>query len=298
MLPSAQAQIAGERKRARWDQARLSLVLPIGVIVAVAIVCVVIAVLTSAQRADEVSLQPRTATDPAGHPRPRRARPAELDSVASTTRARRVYPCQLRSGMGGAARSMAADLLTPRRRGRSSTASIRSNTRSPHFAKITAAIDLRADLGASLDLLRGRLNALPSGVLPILDPPESRKARSAHRLDPALHRPARRRRGRRGRLRQRSRPGNDHAPIVFTVKYIDAAMLRDIGADLQLPDLRERCQQDATRPPTIASPTSPISRAIRSRASPGSRRCRAARSWRASRRSWSWRLPVLRCWSV
>ena len=38
MLPTAQSQLAGERKRSRWDQARLSLVMPLGVIVAVAIV--------------------------------------------------------------------------------------------------------------------------------------------------------------------------------------------------------------------------------------------------------------------
>jgi hypothetical protein len=55
VLPAAQSHIAGERKRSRWNRARLSLVVPIGGIVAVAIVCVVIAVLTSARRADEVS---------------------------------------------------------------------------------------------------------------------------------------------------------------------------------------------------------------------------------------------------
>ncbi|MGH6664109.1 MAG: putative bifunctional diguanylate cyclase/phosphodiesterase [Pseudolabrys sp.] len=40
-----------------WDRARLSVVVPIGVIVAVAIVCIVVAVLSSAQRADEVAIQ-------------------------------------------------------------------------------------------------------------------------------------------------------------------------------------------------------------------------------------------------
>ena len=38
-----------------WDRARLSVVVPIGVIVAVAILCVVIAVLSSANRADETA---------------------------------------------------------------------------------------------------------------------------------------------------------------------------------------------------------------------------------------------------
>jgi diguanylate cyclase len=56
VLPAAQSHIAGDRKRSRWSKARLSLVVPIGAIVAVAIVCVVIAVLTSAKHADEVSL--------------------------------------------------------------------------------------------------------------------------------------------------------------------------------------------------------------------------------------------------
>ena len=55
-MPSAQSQIAGERKQSRWDRARHSILLPIGVIVGVAIVCIVVAVLGSAQRADEVSL--------------------------------------------------------------------------------------------------------------------------------------------------------------------------------------------------------------------------------------------------
>ena len=40
---------------------RLSVVVPIGVIVAVAIVCVVVAVLSSAQRADDVALDTRAA---------------------------------------------------------------------------------------------------------------------------------------------------------------------------------------------------------------------------------------------
>src|SRR5580704_3796986 len=56
VLPTAQSHNAAGRKRSRWEKARLSLVMPIGGIVAVAIVCVVVAVLTSARRADEVSL--------------------------------------------------------------------------------------------------------------------------------------------------------------------------------------------------------------------------------------------------
>jgi len=37
-----------ERKPSRWERMRLNLVVPIGVVVAVAVICVVVAVLTSA----------------------------------------------------------------------------------------------------------------------------------------------------------------------------------------------------------------------------------------------------------
>ncbi|HEY1475906.1 MAG TPA: EAL domain-containing protein [Pseudolabrys sp.] len=48
---------ASSEKYTSWDRARLSVVVPIGVIVAVAIVCIVVAVLSSAQRADEVAVE-------------------------------------------------------------------------------------------------------------------------------------------------------------------------------------------------------------------------------------------------
>jgi len=56
-LPPAHRQRAKEeREYTSWDRARLSVVVPIGVIVAVAIVCIVVAVLSSAQRADNVAV--------------------------------------------------------------------------------------------------------------------------------------------------------------------------------------------------------------------------------------------------
>jgi len=55
-LVVAPSSIGEGRKTFGWNHVRLSVVVPIGVIVAVAIVCVVVAVLGSAQRADEVAL--------------------------------------------------------------------------------------------------------------------------------------------------------------------------------------------------------------------------------------------------
>ncbi|HUL88667.1 MAG TPA: EAL domain-containing protein [Pseudolabrys sp.] len=52
----ARPRASDVRQYTSWDRARLSVVVPIGVIVAVAIVCIVIAVLSSAQRADVVAV--------------------------------------------------------------------------------------------------------------------------------------------------------------------------------------------------------------------------------------------------
>ncbi len=118
MSPAAQSHIAGERKRSRWDKARLSLVLPIGAIVAVAIVCVVVAVLTSAKRADEVSLNREQQLLAAGHRRQRHARAARARQRRRHAAGDELHSQHLRSAVGGPARrQMAAILLQPRRRG-------------------------------------------------------------------------------------------------------------------------------------------------------------------------------------
>jgi len=56
----ARASATEDRHYTSWDRARLSVVVPIGVIVAVAIVCIVVAVLSSAQSADEVAVEHET----------------------------------------------------------------------------------------------------------------------------------------------------------------------------------------------------------------------------------------------
>src|SRR3979411_1540282 len=55
-LTGNRSNIGGTRKYLGWSHIRASVVIPIGIIVAVAIVCVVVAALTSAQRAADVAL--------------------------------------------------------------------------------------------------------------------------------------------------------------------------------------------------------------------------------------------------
>jgi len=55
-LTADRSNIGGPRKYLGWRHIRLSVVVPIGIIVAVAIVCVVVAALSAARRADDVAL--------------------------------------------------------------------------------------------------------------------------------------------------------------------------------------------------------------------------------------------------
>jgi len=55
VLVSGRPKPQTDRNYTSWDRARLSVVVPIGAIVAIAIMCIVVAVLSSAQRADEVA---------------------------------------------------------------------------------------------------------------------------------------------------------------------------------------------------------------------------------------------------
>ena len=104
------------------DHARRSVVIPIGVIVAVAIICVVVAVLGSAQRADEVALATeRQLFTRALHNHGERML-REVDAVANSEAAYRKIRAQLRYRMGpGLCRPAAAILFRSpfRLRGRS-----------------------------------------------------------------------------------------------------------------------------------------------------------------------------------
>jgi len=235
---SAQSRIAGERQRSRWDQARLSLVVPIGVIVAVAITCIVLAVLTSARRADDFSLTreqqliERAITD-----RGERVL-RELDSVVATPNAVQM--------IRGADDPQWVDRYVGRWLEDSfghDVVVVVDNSDHVSYALFRAAPaagagDLRADIAENLDLLRGRLAAPPSRSITVAAPPDAQKpSRSVVLLRRFRDRPAIVAAAAVGAEADLA-AGNDRAPIVLSVKYIDAAMLHAIGDSLQVPDLR------------------------------------------------------------
>ena len=244
MLPAAQSQIAGERKRSRWDKARLSLVVPIGGIVAVAIVCVVIAVLTSAKRADEVSLNREQQLLQRSHCR---QRPRTCCASSKAPPATPQATAQLRNNydpqwVGSAHRQMAANLLPSRRRG---------DRRRPRSDRILAVP--RAQ--------RRRRRPDRSTCEPIRHEPRSaawpaerrcrnglrghrqarsRQARSQHGADPAFPRPARDRRARSPSAPTAIlRAGNARRRSCSPSGISTTHCCNEIGHRLQLTELRQ-----------------------------------------------------------
>ncbi len=238
MVTSARPQIAEECKRSRWDQARLSLVIPIGVIGAVAIVCVVVAVLTSARRADQVSLnREQQLIQQAIADRGARVL-REVQSVATTqdaTLAVRVNydPQWVERRIGQWLQAFFDHDLVVVVDGVDQVEYARSRS-----AGDPGAIDLPVEL-ANLALLRGRLSALPSRAIPVIAAQDPLKpGRSTALIQRFMDKPAIVAAvavGSDGDLAL----GNASAPIVVSVKYIDKDMLREIGDRLQLPGLRK-----------------------------------------------------------
>ncbi len=237
--PSAQQRIATEGQRSRWDKARVSLVVPIGVIVAVAIVCVIVAVLTSAQRADEVSFRHEQSLIREAFIDHGQQALQQLESVAGTPHAaaaiRVAYdPSWVQRHVGNWLQTYFAHDIVIVLDGADQIKYVRQ--RQPVG---DAAVDLRPDLAASLDLLRGRLRAFPDRTLPVVAGQNpARPGRRTALLQRFLDRPAIVAAvavGSAGDLAA----GNRGAPIVVSVKYIDATMLRQIGGDLQISDLHQ-----------------------------------------------------------
>jgi diguanylate cyclase (GGDEF)-like protein len=235
---SARPQIAEESKRSRWDQARLRLVVPIGAIVGVAIACIVVGVLT-AKRADEVSLnREQELIQQAIADRAARAL-REVTSIAATnaaTAAIRVdYDAQWVERRVGQWLQTYFDYdLVVVVDGSDQIKYARS--RSPGDL---GASGLSTELAASLEFLRGRRSDPVGGAIAVAAAPDTqRSGRFAALIQRFMDKPAIVAAVAVGSDSDLA-SGNAGAPVVIAVKYIDEAMLREIGNRLQLPELRE-----------------------------------------------------------
>ncbi|HTE75934.1 MAG TPA: EAL domain-containing protein [Xanthobacteraceae bacterium] len=236
VLPSAQTQTAGETNQSRFDQARLSLLALIGVIVAMAIICIAVAVLSSAQRANEVAangqqlLIQRAINDHA-----ERAL-HHLESIALTPRA----ALRIRDNF---------DLAWVDRRVGQWLQNFYSNdavvvfgaddqveyVRSQIPTELASA-DLPGELAPVVGLLRGRLSGLPANTVPVIVPAElSKPGRSVAVIARFLDKPAVIAAVAVGNAADFA-DGNGHAPIVLSVKYINSRFLERAGHQLQIDD--------------------------------------------------------------
>jgi diguanylate cyclase (GGDEF)-like protein len=238
------ARLADKGAQASWDRARLSIVIPISVIVAVAILCIVVAVLTSARRADEVSLEHEKRLLSRAIANHGEQLLRELESVSAHEEAVRRIRDQFdrdwvhnRVGLwlkhyfehDFVFVADNADNLTYALLGRNSVEPRWFNSIVP-------------ELAPTIDYIRGRVGEEPKGAIRIAEPRRNfdagrptrvtlvqrflgRPAAVAAVLIAPTHQIA-------GEL------ARDTVPLVIAVKFVDETLLAEIGGRLQLNGLR------------------------------------------------------------
>jgi diguanylate cyclase (GGDEF)-like protein len=236
----------GDARKVGWRHIRLSVVVPIGVIVAVAIVCVVVAVLSSAQRADEVALDTERElfTRALANHGERVLR--ELESVATPESAYRHIrasfdPDWVQTYVGSRLQSFFDHdfVFIADASDRFLYASLGMRSVDPNWFN-----SIRPDVANTLEVVRGRAAADAGGALTLdaLAPTlASRKPGTHHavRLQRFLSRPAIVAAVAVVAPNDASPAASAEAPILLSVKFIDDEVLAAVAASLQLLNLRQ-----------------------------------------------------------
>ncbi len=244
MVALTRARLPDGATAKSWDRARLSVVIPISVMVAVAIVCIVVAVLTSAQRANEVAIEheKRLFTKSIVNHGERILR--ELESVAATEAATQNIRGQFNSDwvqthVGLRLKSFfdhdfvfvadSSDRLVYALLGRNSVEPKWFNSILP-------------ELAPTLDYLRGRAGNTPNGAIRIFEssPQADTQPNRAALVQKFLGRPAVVAAVRVVPFdKEGSAKDAEGAPIVLSVRFIDEDVLAEIAGRLQLNHLRK-----------------------------------------------------------
>src|SRR5437764_10082664 len=175
VLPSAPTQAAGETNRSRLDRALLGLLTLIGVIIAMAIICIAVAVLSAAQRTNEVAansqqlLIQRAINDHA-----ERAL-HHLESIALTPRA----ALRMRDNFDSAWMDRRVGQWLQNFYGNDAVVVFGGDDQVEYvhsqIATELASTDLRGELASVVGLLRGRLSSLPANTVPVIVPADLSK---------------------------------------------------------------------------------------------------------------------------
>jgi diguanylate cyclase (GGDEF)-like protein len=270
---SAQPDNAGDSKRSRFDFAWLKLVIPIGAIVVVAVICLVIAILTSARRADEMALKREQQLIQQAIVERGARMLRQVESVATTDRAtqavREKYdPQWVDEHIGRWLENFFDHDLVVIVEGSDRVEYARSRAGGD-----IASMPLPRALVAIRNFVRGGSDAAPAGALPVIGAQDAGKpSRSAAWIEQVMGKPAIVMAVAIGSETELA-AGNVTAPIVLSVKFIDSALLQGIGDHLQLSDLRpaEDASQTADGYVTaIADPQgNPIARVAWNPSKPG-----------------------------
>jgi diguanylate cyclase len=234
---SAPPEFAEGNKPSRWVQARLGLMLPVGLIVAVAVTCLIIAMVTSARRADEVSFD----------------REQQLIQQAIAARATRVLrEVESVAATSGATKEIRLEYDAPwveHRVGNWLEAFfdhdlvlVIDGADHVEYARARSSgdigtIDLPAELTNILDFMRGRLFAPPAHAIPVTVQDPRLPGRSTAFIEQVGGKPA---------LVAAVAVGSDNdlaasnagAPVVMSIRFIDDDLLHEVGNRLQLNGLQ------------------------------------------------------------
>ncbi|MEX0841498.1 MAG: EAL domain-containing protein [Xanthobacteraceae bacterium] len=223
-----------------WDRAHLRVIVRIGIIVAVAIVCIIAAVLTSARRADEVALdrQRQLFTQAIAEHGERMLR--EVESVTASDRA--VHNIRVERNLAWIRHRIGQWLETffdhqllfvVDERDRFIESLVHKNV-----IDTDELGSVHADLEPLLDFLRGRRSNMPGGVMTILVTDhitELGHGKRAAIVQKLFGRPAF------VAVAEVTLPEQDYAgiaPFLIAAKFINQEVLGDISAQLQLSNLR------------------------------------------------------------
>jgi diguanylate cyclase (GGDEF)-like protein len=241
VLAGTRPRLPEERQYTSWDRARLSVVVPIGLIVGVAILCLVIAVLSSAKRADQVAIEHENAllARALTHEADRVLREVQgvATSEAAVTHLRKTFDRDWAENRIG--------FLLERNFSHDYVLILDSNDRPLLSLTDDRPVDsawfagIHGDLAELLDYMRGRALDLPGSVHPGQGNALTGGAHSqAVAIREFMNRPAIVAASAVNLVAAVPPSLDAAAPIVLSVKFIDDTMLTGIASRLRLANLR------------------------------------------------------------
>ena len=236
MLPSAQMKTDAETNRSRWDHARVRLLIPIGIMVVIAIICIAVGVLSSAQRANRISADSEEQAILRSLDENAERALRHLESVASMPQA----TAKIRDSYDAAwvDRRVGQWLETFYNADIVAVLGIGDQTEyfRSRIAGERAPADLAAGLAPTIDILRGRLSEQPRRTVLVSPHDLSKPTKAVAVIQNFLGQTAI---VAAVAVGERANPanGNARAPIVALVKYINDRLLTKIADRLQVEGL-------------------------------------------------------------